>query len=152
MITVCQTCKLAIRTLLWNQETDYLIGAGSSFWPSNYPCPECSRLSSILEENAVDPSSFAHLTVMDLTAQEAFVAYMGAGLPPERTFSKEEIESLLKDTPIRKVKGGLSGGKYVLESLEMWNGTRLFFGASPEGSVIYRVAQPHKYAERKNDQ
>ncbi len=151
MMTVCLPCHLAIRVLEWTDEAESLIGKDSEFYPAHYPCPACARKCRLLQESEVDPQSLQNLKLVDLTAQEAFIAFSGVGLPSERSFDAELIEKLLKETPIRKVCGGMVGNCYVLDHMELWDGTRLFLAASPEGGVIYRVAPPTSYAESSKD-
>lgn len=148
MITHCIRCALAIRVLDVGEEVDILIGERSDFWPVRYPCPECGRNTKPVSEESIPKTS----QVMDLTAKEAFIAYSGVGLPKQRKFSAEDIETKLKETPVRSVHGSPvdgEAGRYLIEHLELWDGTKVYFGSSPLGAVIYRVAPPNSYAEEK---
>jgi hypothetical protein len=151
MMTLCIRCCLAIRVLDQGPEVDFLVGEKSDFWPVRYPCPECGRNTKPVSED-IPPDLHRKLQIMDLTAKEAFIAYSGVGLPKQRKFSGEELETKLKETPIKSVQGMTvdgESGRYLIDSLELWDGTKVFFGASPQGAVIYRVAPPTSYADEK---
>lgn len=150
MITVCLRCQLAIRVIETGPQTDMLIGEQSDFWPMRYPCPQCGRNTKCEQDNDVSAERRKGLRLIDLTPKEAFIAYSGVGLPTERVFGAEELETKLKETPIKAVVGNpvdQSSSRYVIDHLELWDGTKVYFGASPLGAVIYRVAPPPEYAK-----
>lgn len=146
MITLCANCRTAVRVL--SPEGNIL--EGSQWFPNKYPCPKCSADSQVIEERLIPADILPLITFIDLTSLEAFVAYSGVGLPKEKEFTGEAIQQLLRETPIRRVvgedvKGG--SGRFILEYLELWDGTQLYFGASPAGAVIYRIKNRGSYVE-----
>lgn len=138
MITLCVACKLAIRVF----EDSPILGAHSEWYPANYPCPSCGKATPSIAEEAIPADILPLLRFETLTPLEAFIAYAGVGLPREKAFTQETLTTLLREVPIRRVVGNDvqgSRGRFVLEYLELWDGTRVHFAASPEGAVVYRV-------------
>jgi hypothetical protein len=84
------------------------------------------------------------LNIRDLTPVEAYATLTaGVGLPEDRDCRKEIIEQVVLETPIRKVVGQDVPGtnRFNIDYMELWDGTRLYFGASGHGAIIYRVTR-----------
>ncbi len=146
---VCNECLLCLQVV---DDRDDLVGAGSDFWPNKYPCPGCTRVLAARAEESLTASERTFRVVF-LSAEELFAALNGLGLPDEQDCTKEIVEGLLREHPIRRVAGTTirDTQRFCLEHLELWDGTRLFFGASPEGAIVYRVVRRPNYAERVRD-
>jgi hypothetical protein len=150
LLIICRACPVVLRVMDEDAKVDLLVGRASSFWPDGYVCVRCGKKAECLNEDRVDPNILRVHGVQDLTPEEAFAAMHGLGLPAEQSCSLDDVTELLKTVPIRRVRGTqvLGQARTVLESLELWDGTRVYFGAAPEGAVIYRIARPHSYATK----
>lgn len=148
ILIVCSECRLTLRVLDASEEALYLVGEKSEGWPKAICC-RCGAEAQRMPEVEVEPRALTLLEVVDLTAKEAFMAMNGLGLPTEQRCSLENVMTLLKEQPIRKVLGVDIPGteRCMLDHLELWDGTKLFLGASPHGAVVYRIAPPHSYAK-----
>jgi hypothetical protein len=60
------------------------------------------------------------------------------------------VEKLLQERPVRRVIGRnvLGVERTVIDALELTDGTKVHFGSSAEGAVIYRVTQPAAYTRK----
>lgn len=126
------------------EEVDHLIGPGSQWYPDKYPCPLCGERCAIstrcLEEKP---------NTVDLTPQEAFIAFSGAGLPGEAECSSTRVEKLLTEHPIMRVHTRHIRGtnRCTLDRLELDDGSILHLGSSVHGACVYRVQVPSNYTE-----
>lgn len=157
IVVVCLPCELAIRVMPANvanhrsaQELDQLVGKASPFWPDQYPCPRCGKNARGFLEKMVDPKVLQALVLQEATPQEAFAAFHGMGFPDEQRCSLETVQELLLGTPVRRVIGKNVTGqeRTIIDALELWDGTRVHFGAGAEGAVIYRITKPVSYAQK----
>ncbi len=124
-----------------------LIDSRSEFYPDRYPCPACSRFMTIADDD-VDYSEVGE-SVVEVTPMEFFAAMSGLGLPDERECSEEVVTRVLREQPIRRVVGSsVEGSRYCIHHLELWDGTRLYMAASPDGAIVYRIVRPTRYTER----
>jgi hypothetical protein len=146
----CLACGVALRVMGDAGEIEGLVGPRSDFWPDRFPCPTCGALASAVTEIAAEPRALARMRLVDLTPHEAFAALQGFGLPHERACTRAEVEALLREQPVRRVGGSDVPGasRCCIEHLELWDGTRVHFGASAQGAVVFRVTRPPSYAER----
>jgi hypothetical protein len=157
IVVPCLPCGLVVRVMPQRvsdtesvMEVDQLVGTTSEFWPDQFPCPICSKRCTGLLENQADAQALQVLELHDLTPQEAFAAFNGLGFPAEQQCDLEAVQSLLREQPVRSVIGKtVAGAKRVLvDALELWDGSRVYFGASSDGAVVYRVSRPSSYARR----
>jgi len=153
ILVVCMPCALAIRVLPQvgrMEELEELVGRRSIFWPDQFPCPRCGKMAKGILEGTADPRAMHLLEVRDLTAFEAFGAFSGLGFPDEQDCTLEVLHELLREQPIRKLHGANVKGstRSVIESIELWDGTKIYLGASPDGAVAYRAARPPSAVER----
>jgi hypothetical protein len=102
-----------------------------------------------MKEVDIEPGVLALLEVIDLSPKEAFMALNGLGLPPEQHCNLASVTLLLRETPIRLVRGVDIPGteRCMIDHLELWDGTKVYLGASSHGAVVYRVAPPFSYAK-----
>lgn len=158
ILVVCLPCAFAIRVMPVRisdmqsvQELDQLVGQRSEYWPDRYTCPLCDKPARGILERTADPRALQLMTVRDLTPQEAFAAFNGVGLPDEQKCSLETVQALLTEHPIRKVVGSNIPGseRTLIEQLELWDGSRVYFGSGGDGAVIYRVVRPSSYAAKQ---
>ncbi len=150
ILVTCTACRLALRVLGDVEEISLLVGERSDFWPSKYTCPRCEGPAKGQPEDALLPSELLPFELRDLSAQELFAALNGLGLPDEQACSAEVVGTLLRETPIRRVRiRDVPGSpRSILEQLELWDGTRLYFGASPAGAIVYRNVPAQSYVEK----
>lgn len=157
ILIVCLPCAYAIRVMPSVitdahsvQELDQLVGTRSEFWPDRYSCPRCDKPARGLHERDADPRVLHSMHVQEATPQEAFAAMNGLGFPDEQKCSLEAVQALLLETPVRKVIGkNVSGAeRTIIDALELWDGTKVHFGAGAEGAVIYRITKPTSYAAK----
>lgn len=155
MLLVCMNsgCSSAFRILGEPIEIETLVGSRSDFWPDKYKCPVCDRRAIFFMENNIPDELVARLAVTQirvLEPQEMFRAQHGLGLPEEQNCTREAVEEALKQNPIRRIGGHAIGGSptFCLEFLELWNGVKMYFGASSHGAVVYRIVQPTKASQR----
>jgi hypothetical protein len=154
IVVFCQRCLLTIRVMGSSDEIQQLVGEGSEFWPDQYPCPRCPQKATGSLEHDVLSSELERLHVRDLTAQEAFAAFLGLGLPDERHCTREAIADLLREQPIRRIEAKNIEGveRCCIYHLELWDGTKVYFGAGAGGAVIYRVSPPFSYTENVSNE
>jgi len=150
IIVLCHHCSLTVRVMGDSDEVQHLVGERSDFWPDRYPCPRCGRHAVGNLEQDILAGELARFHVRDLTPQEALAAFHGFGLPSEQRCTKETVETLLRENPIRRVAAkNIEGAeRCYVQHLELWDGTKIYFGAGPDGAVIYRIAPPYSYTEK----
>lgn len=149
MITIaCTKCAHAIRVVGDVSEVDQLVGQRSDFWPDKYVCFHCGERCEGFLTPEISEFVLAKLNIFDLTPNEAFAALNGMGVPSEHTCCADVVVPLLEAQGI-KVKGRELRGqqRYFLDEIHLPDGTKLFFGASPQGAVIYRITKPHSYVQ-----
>lgn len=146
IIITCTHCRSAIEVTGDPHEISCLLGEHSDFWPDHYLCFRCGEPAeySLLAE--VSSLALATLNIVRLTAQEAFAALNGLGLPEERTCCSEVVLPYFEQVGI-KVKGNQPRGQtfFRVEELTFPDGTTMFLAPSPMGAVIYRVRKKHSY-------
>lgn len=145
---LCPRCRCALRVTGDAAEVYSLVGPESDFWPDKFMCFKCMKPAHGFLEGEV--SIQAQIEVHEVSAQEAIAAIHGLGLPSEREVDKLIVDALLREHPVRRIAGkDVPGGQRVLlDYIELWDGTRLHFGGSNDGAVIYRITRPHSYAEK----
>ena len=152
MITiVCTHCKHALHATGEVSEVNQLVGQQSDFWPDKYRCWECDRYMEGFLTPEVSSAVANELTIIEVTAQEAFAALNGLGLPQERVVDPDTVLELFETVGL-KVKGKSYRGqhRYFIDEIVFPNGVKLHLGASPQGAAVYRIVKPHSYA-RTND-
>lgn len=141
MITiVCSACGTAIRTSGEYDEVDVLLGEKSEWYPDKYPCPCCPAKAAMVD--AIEPAALKSLDLYEMTAQEAYGAFNGLGLPTERECGPLAVAEAFK-SPVKKINCELIKGtnRSVMRSIELEDGTRVYFGSSSYGATIYRIAK-----------
>lgn len=122
-------------------EFSYLLGQGSDWYPDNYPCPDCGHACTISAR--VEPNRHC----IDLTTQEAFYAFSGAGLPSEQECGATVVRNLIAEHGVREaVTRHISGTqRCVVSQLLLGNGWTIFLGSSVHGACAYRVKKVNEY-------
>lgn len=145
IIVICRDCQVAFRIIGDLDASRALVGPTSDFWPNRFPCPLCRKSIIGAFEYEVSPALLAVLTLRELTPQEAFLAFNEMGLPEERDCKKSQIEELFT-TPIRGISGKETiTGRFILEHIEFWDGSKIYLGAAPGGAIIYKISSPPNY-------
>lgn len=145
IIIVCTQCGVGVRT--HGEDTDVLVGQSCEWYPNKYPCPvQCGGQASCAE---VESLSLPALDIHDLTPQEAFAAFEGLGFPEEHDCGKAAVERLFVEQRVKSVKVVQlrHQNRSRLDHIEFENGTKLYLAAATEGAVVYRISNPHSYAE-----
>lgn len=146
IIFTCLSCETTLRVMGDPHEVSRIVGKDSEVW-QNFKCVHCDKTMVNMLEIEADPIALSRTQIIDLTPIEAFVAYNGMGLPSERQCSKEVIEGLFA-APVRKIAGQATvTGRYILESIEFWDGTKIHLGSSPAGAIVYRVTWPPNHTK-----
>lgn len=129
-------------------EIEALIGPNSEWYPDKYPCPKCGA-SCVLQKTC--PPAAGSITY--LSAQEAFCAFSGAGLPVEQECGFSYVEKVLRTKRIVSVAGRqVRGTKHCLiDSLLLEDGTILFLSASAHGACVYKVQGSAAFTEAMDD-
>lgn len=153
MLIVCaalQDCESVFRVLGDWAEVQTLVGPRSEFWPQGYTCPKCGGPAQGAMESDIDPRVLAGFQIREVEAQEMYRAQYGMGLPEEMDCRREVIEQALRENPIRRVSGHEVAGanRFVLEYLELWDGTKLYFGASSHGAIVTRVVKQQSHVAK----
>lgn len=147
MITIaCRLCSHALRVNGEVRDVDSLVGQGSEYWPGKYSCYNCGAPATGFLTPEVSPLVMQSLIITDVSAEEAFAALNGLGVPAERTCCEEVILPYFEAAGIQ-VKGKQLRGqnRYILEELTFPDGTRMQIGPSPQGALIYRLVKKHSY-------
>lgn len=157
ILVVCLPCAYAIRVMSNDvtserstQELEQLVGSKSEFWPDKYPCPRCGKAARGLLEQDADPRVLRAMRLQETTPQEAFAAFNGLGFPDEQHCSLETVQKLLREQPVRKVHGAdvMGAERTIIDHFELWDGTKVYFGAASEGALIYRITRPVSYTAK----
>lgn len=137
---VCKSCNLALTPMGEDEEVDFLIGEKSDFWPNSYICSCGNRM--LLTDSPIGDNRF-------LSPEEVFHFLSGLGLPEENLCTEDVVKGALAQG-VKSVQGKYSPGDrtYVLESLEMQDGKKVFLGASSRGAVVYRISPPSSNAKK----
>lgn len=152
VIVVCLPCSTAFRVAGAPEELAHLVGEQSDFWPNKFPCPLCGVLTEGMRDSDIAEAARAALRFRELTPQEAFAAFHGLGLPEERPCTGGVVSELLRSSPVRRVVGKDIPGttRFMLDHIELWDGTKLFFGAGREGAMVYKISKPQSYVDKIN--
>jgi len=153
ILVICSnlnTCESVFRVMGDWQEVQTLVGPMSEFWPQGFTCPKCQGPAQGVMENDVDMGLLAGFQIRDIEAQEMYRAQYGMGLPEEMDCRRDVVEQILRENPIRKVSGhDISGAnRFVIEHIELWDGTKMYFGSSSQGAIIARIVRPHSHVEQ----
>lgn len=144
IVIVCLPCRVGFRVKGDPLEIESLFTA-SPVWPADgFTCPHCSKAAQGYLELEIDQSIYSLLSIRDLTPVEAYATLIaGVGLPEDRDCRKEIIEQVVRETPIRHIVGKDVAGanRFNIDYMELWDGTRLYFGASGHGAIIYRITR-----------
>lgn len=154
ILIVCIPCKLAIRVLPSvidrSDQLETLVGRQSDFWPDKFECPQCQGTMRGMLEAQADVNALKLMRLKDLTPHEAFAAFNGLGFPDEQNCTLEALHELLREQPVRKLHGENVAGstRSIIECIELWDGSKIYLGASPEGAVVYRTTTPVSAVKR----
>jgi hypothetical protein len=157
ILIACLNCGLGIRVMPTRvtdprsiQEVHQMVGENSTFWPDQFKCPRCGNPARGMLERKADPKAVALLELRDLTPHEAFQAFNDLGLPEEQDCSLATVQQLLGEQPVRGIIGTDVMGmkRTIVDALELWDGTKIYFGAGAEGACIYRIVKPVSATQR----
>jgi hypothetical protein len=148
MVIACPSCLKAIRVSGDMSEIETLVGRDSTYYPDKYTCYSCGNPAISARQDELPPDLLSSLEVVELSPQEALAAIEGMGIPEEQTCCEEVLKELFGACGI-KLHGRQPRGKarYYIDHMELPDGTRVYFGSSPIGVAIYRIARRHSYVE-----
>lgn len=148
ILILCPKCRCALRVTGETDEVTTLVGPGSAFWPDKFSCYKCGEAAQGFLETEIELK--AAVDIKEVSPQEAYAAIHGLGVLDERAVDAVLVRELMATHPVRKVacKDIIGAMRVVVDHIELWDGTRLHFGSSNEGAVIYRVTLPHSYVDK----
>ena len=148
-IVPCTGCYTAVRVMGEPTKVSHLVGENSEYWPNGYTCVCCGSKCEGMHERDVEDAVLHRMKVRDLSAEEMIAAQEGLGTPDEMLCTGASVRELLQK-PIKKVHGfDLPGTtRFCVDALELEDGTKIHFGSSPSGAVVYRISRPISYTER----
>lgn len=145
---VCKVCSTALRVNGELNEVETLVGQTSEYWPNRYPCFRCNAFAEGFLTPEVSHTVWSVVEVFDVTAQEAFAALHGMGIPAERNCCSDVILPLLQAVGVKARGRDVRGQqRFILNELELPDGTKLHLAPSPEGPLVYRITKPHSYVK-----
>ena len=137
--------RLVVRVTGPEDRIAYLVGDECRWHPDQYPMPLRDRyeLGSVAE--AADASALGNVELRELSAEEAFVAFSGLGLPEERDCRpcavRQQFESAVRCVEAEPLPGT---NRTLIRSIVFDEGSELFLGAAPEGAIAYRLSKRHR--------
>lgn len=150
MITIaCIKCHLALRTTGDFNEVDYLVGMKCEWYPDKYPCPRSGCNGKMTLTDVIESSVLELLEVHDLTPQECWQAFQGLGLPAERACTPEAVADAMQASVVISVDmQAISNDKRtIIHSILLGTGVRVYLASSPQGAMVYRIAQPRSVVQ-----
>jgi hypothetical protein len=153
LAVVCSGCGEIYRVVQAStscaSDVALLVGESSEFWPNKYVCPRCGAQATGMQEEEL-PRSMQTCTIIDLSPEELYAALHGLGLPSEQATTFLAVCELLSCACIVRVVGAdVTGtGRCSIDYIQLDTGVKVYFGASREGAVIYRIVRPGSYASR----
>lgn len=149
MLVPCMNCYTTVRVIDDPTQVATLVGANSDFWPDKYTCVACGKPCEALFESEAEPSALEKMKVRDLTAAELFAALNGLGTPDEMQCDGATVRELLS-RPIKDVRGRTlpNTTRFVIDHIELEDGTRMYFGAGSAGACVYRITRPVSYTQK----
>lgn len=143
---VCVHCSNALQVHGDQEEAAKLVGVRSSFQQDGYECFNCGKEATCLLAAEVSELARKALVVHDVTAQEAFAALNGMGIPSEATCCAEVLEAMFQSVGL-KVNGRQmqKTNRYVVNSITFPNGDTVHLGGSSVGALAYRITKRHSY-------
>jgi hypothetical protein len=144
------SCYTAVRVIDDPAQTESLVGQGSEFWPDKYTCVSCTASCEAIAEHDADPEALARMKVRDLTAAELYAALLGLGTPDEMVCDGTTVRELFATKPVKRVHGKdlPNTTRFLLETIELEDGTKLHFGAGAQGAIVYRITRPVSYTKK----
>lgn len=149
MLVPCLNCNAVVRVIDDAETIATLVGKKSEFWPDKYICVICERRCEAISESEAEPDALRRLKVRDLNAQEYYAALHGLGTPDEMVCDGATVTELLAKKIVRI--GGRdipNTGRFLLETIEVEGGVKLYFGAGAQGAVVYRIVRPVSYTQK----
>lgn len=149
ILVPCMHCFTAVRVMGDPDEVAMLVGPKSEFWPNKYTCVSCGSSCEGIGEGDAEPAALTKMKVRDLAPQEFYAALHGLGTPDEMICDAATVRDLLKRT-IKKVHGSTlpNTTRFLLEAIELEDGTKLHFAAGAAGAVVYRITRPISYTQK----
>lgn len=155
MITLaCLTCHLALRTSGDFNEVEHLIGSKCDWYPNRYPCPRSGCNGRMTLSDVIESKSLSLLEVHELSPQECFQALNGLGLPKERSCTEADVFRAMVNQKVLSIdmRSVSNTARAVIHSILLENGNRIYFGSSPQGAMVYRIAPPRSVVQELFDE
>lgn len=142
-------CPAVIRVVAFDdEELSHLIGNDSEWFPDKYPCPVCGERMAIHTKCPEADPRF-----IELTAQEAYSAFAGAGLPNEQECSAARVRELLThlrivDVHVRHIRGT---NRCTLDRIMLEGGLILHLASSAHGASVFRIQARGAFTEASDE-
>jgi hypothetical protein len=109
-----------------------------------YPCFRCE-----LEQATLSTEHPDDVELFDVNPQEAFAAINGLGLPSEQECNGTAVADVFLEKKVKHVTTRMirNSHRCILDNIEFDDGTKMYFGASAGGAIVYRIAPRHSYAQ-----
>lgn len=149
ILIACLHCLNALRVMSLEPGEIESLFLSIPSWPV-VTCPTCGKRSQGMNTNEVAEGVLRALTIRDLSPIEAHAAILGVGFPEEHQCDGAHLSELLSAQPFRRIVGKdiPNTNRFCVDFMELGDGSRIYFGSSTHGAVIYRIAKPSSYAEK----
>lgn len=149
MLVPCLNCYTVVRVMDDVTTLAILVGNRSEYWPDKYTCVACGKNCTAISEGDAAPEALQRMKLRDLNAEEFLAALSGLGTPDEMICDAVTVTDLLAKK-IKTVNGYNipNTTRFLLESLELEDGTKLHFGAGALGACVYRITRPISYVAK----
>lgn len=138
MFFICTACPFGVKV---TDDSPLLDGISVT-------CPDCG--SDCASGTFADGSVISAKRVRSLTSYELYLLTEGMGFPEERDCVAElVVEELSK--PIKRIVASTVPGttRTVIDTIQLEDGTTLFFSGSAHGAIVYRIRKPNPYTSNK---
>lgn len=144
MFILCDSCPFGIRVDGDELDVEGLVGDSSPH--AQGLCPDCA-VGSLKRGKFADNAALSGRAIRTLSPMEAHLLLEGMGYPEERDCVVEIFTQELTSKRIRKIDAYTAPGttRTVLNTLELEDGTTIFFSGSAVGALAYRIRKPNPY-------
>lgn len=149
MLVPCLECYTTVRLIDEPAVITDLVGEKSEFWPDKYVCVSCGKRCEAIKESEAEPEALKKMKLKELNAQEFLAALHGFGTPDEMLCDAATVRELFR-RPIKHVAGYTipNTSRFLLETIELEDGTKIYFGAGAAGACVYRITRPISYTDK----
>jgi hypothetical protein len=94
------------------------------------------------------------MKMRELTPDEMFAAQLGLGTPDEMLCDLATVREVFSTKKVKRAVGQTVSGtsRTCLHLLEFEDGSRMFFGSSSHGAIVYRISRPFSYVKKVTEE